>query len=108
MSGYWLTGDMTVAKCGDLIDAVIKAMNMEKAHGSIVWHYPVAGKGGEGFSLCQPITTSLVTIDAWPKAEIPHASLIIQSCIHFNDSDVVATAEAFGYKIRDKFNNVLG
>ena len=62
---------------------------MEAMGKPIVLPYPILGRGGVGFTIFQPITTSYIAFDTWPELK-GGAILIVCSCRPF-DEEVVRT-----------------
>jgi hypothetical protein len=60
---------------------------MEAMRGPIVLAYPVLGRGGVGFTIFQPITTSYIAFDTWPELK-GGAILIVCSCRPFEEETV--------------------
>jgi hypothetical protein len=54
--------------------------------GQILYSYPYEGKGGNGFTLLQPITESMVTWDIW--TDHGGGYLFVVSCKSFDPKDV--------------------
>ena len=79
-------GYMTQDSCTNLLNELIKKIEMTPAHQSIFYSYPSEGKGGVGFTCIQPITESFIAVDAWP--DLNGAYIAICSCREFSGSDV--------------------
>ena len=60
---------------------------MEAMGKPVVLPYPILGRGGVGFTIFQPITTSYIAFDTWPELK-GGAILIVCSCRPF-DEEVV-------------------
>ena len=73
---------------------------MEAMGKAIVLPYPVLGRGGVGFTIFQPITTSYIAFDTWPELR-GGAILIVCSCRTF-DEEIVRTrlAQTFNGKVQ--------
>jgi len=69
------------------------AMGMTPAGEPAVWRYPVDGKGGNGFTIIQPITESFLVVDTWTDHD--GAYLHISSCKRFSVTDIVEPAGEF-------------
>jgi hypothetical protein len=66
----------------DFLKNAVRCMRMECAGEPAVWRYPLDGKGGNGLTICQPITDSFLVIDAWPDHD--GAYMHIASCKPFS------------------------
>ena len=60
---------------------------MEAMGRPIVLPYPVLGRGGVGFTIFQPITTSYIAFDSWSELK-GGAILIVCSCRPFDEEKV--------------------
>lgn len=77
-----------------MLDA-IRAMDMTPSGEAAIWHYPTEdGKGGNGTTICQPMTTSFMVADVWPDWD--GAYLHISSCRRFSVADLVAPMQKHG------------
>lgn len=56
-------------------------MGMSPVADPAIWHYPIHGAGGNGFTIIQPITDSFLALDVWPHHD--GAYLFICSCVPF-------------------------
>lgn len=66
---YTLGGQADAELCQRLnaAIAIAIAIDMDMAGlESATWHYPLEGRGGVGFTMVQPITTSYMVWDTWP------------------------------------------
>ena len=90
-----------------LIDA-IQAMRMTPSGEAAVWRYPTEdGKGGNGLTLCQPMTESFAVVDVWDDWD--GAYLHISSCKRFDVADLVAPIQAYGLGMHEAaVQQVLG
>ena len=107
LSAFTIRGHLTFNNCGKLMDDIITKIGMTVAHGSTVCHYPVAGKGGTGWSIFQPITESFLVLDVWPEADIPHAFLVVASCKPFKNNDVEEVIIESGFSLSEQIAQVL-
>lgn len=90
-----LRGRMPVERWRRFLVACAKAMNMEAAGPPAQWKYPTGGgKGGNGYTLCQPITESFLALDTWPDHD--GAYLFIASCRHFAPAQLREPIIRFG------------
>jgi hypothetical protein len=92
-----LKGEFTKESCAGLVGKIIKGIGMTPAHQPIWYGYPVDGKGGVGFSMCQPITESMIVVDAW--LGLQGAYLLVASCKAFKVADLIRVVEEEGFKI---------
>ena len=107
VSAFSIQGELSEESAQDLIDAVIAAINMTKVHYPARWVYPANGLGGVGFTICSPITESFLVMDAWPKADQPHAYLLIGSCKSYDSAVVVKTIRARGFGVHESFSQSI-
>ncbi len=63
----------------------------------MVFNYPLDGKGGVGFTYCQPITESMIMVDSWP--ELGGAYVFVDSCKMFNPWDLIRKLLNDGYLV---------
>lgn len=89
-----LRGRLTVTRWRRFLIECAKAMNMTPAGEAACWGYPLNGKGGKGYTLCQPITESFLVLDSWPDHD--GAYLFIASCRRFAPSKIRETIIRFG------------
>ena len=108
VSAFAVTGDVSLVRCGQLVAGVIKEIKMTMAHESVVFSYPVGGKGGEGFSLVQPLVESFSVFDSWPNRKIPGAYLVIASCKSYDIRDVITVLKSFNLKVHQTLHGTLG
>lgn len=66
------------------------AIDMDAVGDAAVWTYPLAnGAGGNGTTMCQPITESFLALDTWPDhGDHGGAYLIVCSCRPFAPGDL--------------------
>lgn len=82
---------------GLLLDCIAE-MRMESGGDSAVWTYPTTeGKGGQGVTICQPMTDSFMVVDTWPDHD--GAYLHISSCKAFDALQLVAVIESVGLSV---------
>lgn len=79
--GVTLTGKLNIFQWKALLNELTRAMNMTPVHRPAVWNYPVAGAGGNGMTMVQPITESFLALDTWE--DFGGAYLFICSCRDF-------------------------
>ena len=80
-----------------LLDCIVE-MGMTSAGDAATWHYPTDdGKGGNGLTVCQPMTESFMVADVWPDHS--GAYLHISSCKAFDALALVPVIEAIGLTI---------
>ena len=94
---FSIKGDTTKLAALNLVDSIIGALKMHRAHDAISYDYPVNGAGGLGHTLIQPITESFIAFDAWP--DFGGAYLVICSCKTVNLDKVMKKVRACGYTI---------
>lgn len=76
----------------------VAAMGMTTAGEAAVWSYPTDdGKGGEGMTVCQPMTESFIVVDTWPAHD--GAYLHVSSCRKFDPSSLIEPVRAAGLAI---------
>ena len=105
VSSFVLKGDISEEKSKRLVQNIMKAIEVKPAHKSITYRYPLAGKGGEGYTHIQPITESFIAFDAWK--DFKGAYLIICSCKLFWLVDVIKVIKKSGYKLVENNNQSL-
>lgn len=71
-----------------------EALGMSPSGEARVWDYPIAGKGGEGMTIVQPITESFLALDTWSDHD--GAYLFICSCRRFCLTQIVGVIREFG------------
>jgi hypothetical protein len=64
------------------VEDLVEAIGMTPAPGCSLCRYPVDNKGGNGYTLFQPITESFIAFDSWP--DLKGAYLVICSCARFS------------------------
>lgn len=92
-------GCLTLTKWRAFLASCAKSMGMTPAGKAAVWRYPVDGKGGNGYTIMQPITESFIALDTWPDHD--GAYLFIASCRKFAVAHVTETALLFGLDVDD-------
>jgi hypothetical protein len=108
VSSFSIQGAMSIEDGCSLIQQVVDAIHMTPAHNRTVCQYPVGENlGGIGFTIFQPITESFIVLDAWPKADQPHAFLVIGSCKSYDSAQVVKTIRARGFEVHESFSQSL-
>ena len=81
-----------------LMRTCIEAMGMKPGGAAASWFYPTDdGKGGEGATICQPMTDSFMVVDTWPDHD--GAYLHISSCVRFDVSALLAPIHRAGLAI---------
>jgi S-adenosylmethionine/arginine decarboxylase-like enzyme len=94
--GVVLNGQLNEARWIQFLHEVALAIGMSAVAEPAVWSYPVDGKGGNGQTLCLPITESFLALDTWPDHD--GAYLFVCSCRPFYSEDIDAVASLFGLK----------
>jgi S-adenosylmethionine/arginine decarboxylase-like enzyme len=79
--GIVLRGKLSCLRWQRFLVEAAEAMGMTAVANPALWNYPIAGAGGNGFTICQPITESFLALDAWPDHD--GAYLFICSCKPF-------------------------
>ena len=97
MADFALQGQVDDAMASDLVELVIKTMEMHCAHHPAMYRYPTDGKGGVGFTYLQPLTESFAGVDSWP--ELGGAYLSVRSCKTFEVIPLVVAIERKGLKV---------
>ncbi len=106
--------------CIVLARRIIKAINMRYRDATTgvvlepkVWHYPWAGNGGVGDTVCQPAYTicqplfesfsfllpGMVAMDTWAEHEGWY--LVVESCRKFSHRRVLRYLQRLGYEVID-------
>src|SRR3974390_476497 len=80
--GLTLEGRLSEAGWKAFLKEAARCMGMECAGKPATWRYPLDGKGGNGLTICQPITDSFLVADTWPDHD--GAYLHIASCKQFS------------------------
>jgi hypothetical protein len=102
---FSIKGDTSKEMCKELIDEIVRILEMHKAHEPICYNYPVNKTGGFGYTYIQPITESFIAFDAWP--DFNGAYLVICSCRLFWVKNILLVLKSFKYKISDVKINEL-
>ena len=105
MVAFSIQGKTSEVKGKELIQKVMKQIEVNEAHKPITYYYPLAGKGGKGFTTIWPITESFIAFDAWPDHK--GAYFIICSCRIFWVKDVISILKKLKYQILDTKINEL-
>lgn len=104
--GTVLVGKLHVDAWKGLLKAVTDAIGMTPAYDMACWKYPVAGKGGTGHTIVQPITESFLCLDVWDDHN--GAYLFIVSCKAFNAKNLYPVFLTFGLTVHQEFATDLG
>jgi len=94
--GIVLHGDLPELEWRDFLVKAAEAMGMTPVASAASWQYPLAGAGGSGFTIVQPITESFLALDTWPDHE--GAYLFICSCKQFAPDCLRQVLENFRLK----------
>ena len=92
--GIVLRGKMTALRWQRFLVEAAEAMGMAPVAEAAVWRYPIAGAGGNGATIIQPITESFLAVDIWPDHD--GAYLFVCSCRPFSPSQLRETIALFG------------
>jgi hypothetical protein len=89
-----LRGRLSDHNWREFLIRAVKAIGMTPSGEPAVWRYPTeAGKGGNGITICQPLTESFAVLDTWSDHD--GAYLHLASCIAFNVAALVEPAREF-------------
>ena len=99
-------GRLTEDVCVNVIDRIIDKIGMTKAPGWTINRYPVNGKGGEGFTIFQPITESFIALDVYDA--LFGGYLVICSCKEFVMAEVAEVMESVGLQVFDFRKSQVG
>jgi hypothetical protein len=83
--GHWsCAGVLPVEEMKGVLLQVIAFVGMTPARGPRVDWYPFEGKGGQGYTLYQPLTESFITADVYEKnlegKPVNQTEIILASC----------------------------
>jgi hypothetical protein len=104
--GTVLVGTLTVQRWKDLLIAITDAIGMTRVYDAACWKYPVAGKGGTGHTIVQPITESFMCLDVWDDHN--GAYLFLVSCKPFSAKNLYPVFLTFGLTVHQEFATELG
>lgn len=95
-----LQGRCSEAVWTDFLKSCAEDMGMSPVGEPAIWRYPTAGgKGGQGMTLCLPITESFLVLDTWSRHD--GAYLFIASCKDFSHWDIADVVSDYGLTIKD-------
>ncbi len=94
-----LRGKMEVKRWRRFLNKAAGALGMSPAGKDAIWHYPVSGKGGNGDTICQPITESFLVLDTWP--DFRGAYLFVCSCRPFEPEKLRDLSSTFGLEVQN-------
>ena len=98
--GIVLKGKMATTRWQHFLRATAEALGMSPVDDPAMWKFPIAdGKGGHGFTICQPITESFLILDVWTEHD--GAYLFVCSCKTFAVQNIRDVAHHFGLVTRD-------
>src|ERR1700692_5116272 len=89
--GYARAGKLTVTRWRRFLVELAELIGMEPVADAATWQFPIAGKGGYGYTIVQPITESFLALDTWPDHD--GAYLFIVSCRPFYSADIDSVAQ---------------
>ena len=93
--GIVLRGRLSEDRWLEFLAACTAALGMSPTGAPALWRYPTEdGKGGEGMTICQPITESFLALDTWGAHD--GAYLFVCSCKKFSLTQIAATVREFG------------
>lgn len=92
-------GNLTEKAVSELTERIINRIGMNTAYPAMTYRYPLAGKGGNGFTFFQTITQSFICWDVYP--DIGGGYVVICSCEPFMPLDVMDEIEYAGFTILD-------
>lgn len=95
--GMVLHGKLDAERWCSFLANAAQAMGMQPIAAPALWEYPIAGAGGNGQTIIQPITESFLALDTWPDHD--GAYLFIASCKPFPPNAITKTAELFGLQV---------
>jgi hypothetical protein len=104
--GSVLLGGMTVVRWKEFLREITEAIGMDPVAEPACWQYPYNGKGGVGFTLCQPITESFLCLDVWQDHN--GAYLFICSCVSIKAQKLYPVIARFGLNVHQEFATDLG
>ena len=88
-----LRGQLLEDQWRDFLVRCVQSLGMIAGGEAAMWRYPVDGKGGNGMTVCQPLTDSFIVLDTWDDHD--GAYLHISSCKRFDAALIVAPAREF-------------
>jgi len=98
---FSLKGKQTKQQWRTLLYGVATAIDMESADQPAVWTYPTKdGAGGNGHTMCLPITTSFICLDTWPDHD--GAYLVVCSCRKFDPRALREFLHKYGLVVNDE------
>ena len=104
--GTVVVGKLTVDRWRDFLKALTDAIGMTPVYSPSVWKYPVAGHGGVGHTIVQPITESFICLDTWEDHN--GAYLFICSCRPVDAKRLYPVIATFGLTVHQEFATDLG
>lgn len=91
--GVVLHGALSERRWCNFLSKVVEAIGMTPAALPIVFNFPIAGKGGVGMTIFQPITESFLVLDTWSDHD--GAYLLVCSCKPFESKAIDLVAKEF-------------
>lgn len=92
--GMVLHGNVSKPQWRRFLIVCAETLGMSPLKSGAIWKYPIGGKGGNGYTVVQPMTESFLAIDTWPDHE--GAYLFICSCKEFTVASLGIVLESFG------------
>lgn len=95
---FVVRGSLPIDEWKAFLASIVSAVGMTPAGSAAVWEYPtVDGKGGTGWTICQPLVESFSVLDIWSDHD--GAYLQISSCRKFDSAAAIAPVRRAGLVI---------
>lgn len=95
---FVVRGRLSIEEWKLFMASIVESVGMTSAGQAAVWEYPtIEGKGGLGWTICQPLVESFSVLDIWSDHD--GAYLQISSCRKFDPASVIAPVRRAGLVI---------
>jgi hypothetical protein len=105
LAAFALKGLLTQETCDQISLDIMNEVGLSPVHKKIVYSYPTEGKGGNGFTMIQPVAESFFAWDVW--FDHKGGYLILCSCVPFNAGVITGILSRYGLKVLNMIATLL-